>query len=351
MFILQAYFLAKGISVVGDYVCYHHRRRSGNAASTPWEPAFYYKYVRANLDVIERNTTPGPFRDRLLRRVASTEMLSRLAGRKFVAATPERRAALLAEIRSILEDYVPPDFDLQLIPPLRAVAGLARADRLDLLRRARQGGGAGDPDGGRLERRVGRGTRAAARRRRGAPIGRQGDRHRAVRAGRMATAGSRRGRRGHAVRAPRHADADPQRGRADGGRPGRRRHVARDPGRVRPGGGTGRIGVRATARRSRPAVCRGGRVAPRVVAAAPVPPAAARDAEPPAGAGHRRGRAPDAGVRLSPGAVPRARRPTSSGWRPRGGVAASSWCRSARQTGRIGCGARCRRRGATSDGA
>ena len=133
VFILQAYFLAKGISVVGDYVCYHHRRRTGNAASTPWEPAFYYKYVRANLDVIERNTTPGPFRDRLLRRVASTEMLSRLAGRKFVAATPERRAALLAEIRSILEDYVPPDFDQQLIPPLRAVAGLARANRLDLL--------------------------------------------------------------------------------------------------------------------------------------------------------------------------------------------------------------------------
>ena len=133
VFILQAYFLAKGISVVGDYVCYHHRRRSGNAASTPWEPAFYYKYVRANLDVIERNTTPGLFRDRLMRRVANIEMLSRLAGKKFVAATSERRAALLAEIRSILEDYMPPDFDLQLIPPLRAVAGLARADRLDLL--------------------------------------------------------------------------------------------------------------------------------------------------------------------------------------------------------------------------
>ena len=301
VFILQAYFLAKGISVVGDYVCYHHRRRTGNAASTPWEPAFYYKYVRANLDVIERYTTPGPFRDRLLRRVASTEMLSRLAGRKFVAATPERRAALLAEIRSILEDYVPPDFDQQLIPPLRAVAGLARANRLDLLVALAKAGERAIPTAvaSSVEWVEDRGLRlvvdvalpSAAKGIGIEPCEPDGWRLLVPEGVAAVMPSERLGA----------TTADPQCHRADGHGPGRRRHVARDAGGVRPGHGPGRLGVLATARRRGAAVRRGGRVGSPIVAPARVPAAAARDAEPPAGARHRRRRAPAAGVRLSPG--------------------------------------------------
>ncbi len=81
-FVLTAYFLADAISVVGDYVCYHHHRRPdrGNAVSTPWEPAFYYKYVREDLDIIERYTTPGTFRNRLISRFIGVEMITRLSG-------------------------------------------------------------------------------------------------------------------------------------------------------------------------------------------------------------------------------------------------------------------------------
>ena len=235
VFMLQAYFLARGSPSSATTSATTTGAARANAASTPWEPAFYYKYVRANLDVIERNTTPGPFRDRLLRRVASNEMLSRLTGKKFVAATPERRAALLEEIRAILEDYMPPDFDQQLIPPLRAVAGARPGGPPRPPRRARQGGGAGDPDGVAASVKwvddAGCGSSSTW-----PSVGRQGDRHRAARAGRMATAGSRRRRRGHAVRARSTRRRRSAVSSSDGDRQGRRRHVARDSGRLLPAG-------------------------------------------------------------------------------------------------------------------
>ncbi len=135
IFVLEAYFLAKGISVVGDYVCYHHHRRRDRAglAAQPWEPADYYRSVRENIDVIERYTQPGAFRNRLLHRMVGNEMLKRLSGPLFLSADPRRQQGLLREIRSILVDRIPPIVDETLIPPVRTVAALARADRLDLL--------------------------------------------------------------------------------------------------------------------------------------------------------------------------------------------------------------------------
>jgi poly(ribitol-phosphate) beta-N-acetylglucosaminyltransferase len=135
IFVLEAYFLATGISVVGDYACYHHHRRTDSTglAAQPWEPADYYRSVRDDIRIIERYTEPGAFRNRLLQRIAATEMLKRLCGPMFLRATPERQSGLVREIRSILEDHIPLEVDARLIPPVRVVAALARAGRLDLL--------------------------------------------------------------------------------------------------------------------------------------------------------------------------------------------------------------------------
>ena len=72
---------------------------------------------------------------------SSNEMLKRLSGPLFLSADPRRQQGLLREIRSILDGSHPAHVDETLIPPVRTVAALARADRLDLLVAVGRGGG------------------------------------------------------------------------------------------------------------------------------------------------------------------------------------------------------------------
>ena len=135
VFVVGAYFAATSISVLSDYVCYHHIRRSdrSNAGLRRIEPSGYYGNLREVIGIIEANTKPGPFRDRLLERSARTDLLGRLRERSFLEHPADYRAELYAEIRSVIADHIPTSLDQRLAPQHRVQMALVRADRLDLL--------------------------------------------------------------------------------------------------------------------------------------------------------------------------------------------------------------------------
>ena len=108
---MGAYFAAETISVLSDYVCYYHIRRDdlSNAGLRRPDPKGYYGNLREVIGIIEANTEPGPFRDRLLDRFARTELTGRLRDRAFLNLPSDYREAQFAEIVSVAEDHIPPD--------------------------------------------------------------------------------------------------------------------------------------------------------------------------------------------------------------------------------------------------
>jgi glycosyltransferase involved in cell wall biosynthesis len=135
LFVTQAYFAASLVSVVRDFSCYHHLRRSdaGNAIYTPLEPVSYYGFVRETIEVIEANTTPGPERDDFLERPYLVEMLGRTGLRGFRESAPEHRRLLFSQMRQLLVDAFEEEYDERFGCLVRARAAATRADRLDLV--------------------------------------------------------------------------------------------------------------------------------------------------------------------------------------------------------------------------
>jgi poly(ribitol-phosphate) beta-N-acetylglucosaminyltransferase len=99
----QAYFAAKTVSIVGDYICYHYLKREDgtNAGSARIDPKSYYDNLREVLDVVEANTEPGEFRDSIQRRFYRAEMLSRVGGRTVLKYPPRFRDDVFAEVRRL----------------------------------------------------------------------------------------------------------------------------------------------------------------------------------------------------------------------------------------------------------
>ena len=113
VFVVGAYFAARTISVLSDYVCYYHIRRDdhSNAGLRRPDPKGYYANLREVIGIIEANTERGPLRDRLLVRFARTELTGRLRDRAFLDLPSDYREALFAEILAVAEDHVPPTVD------------------------------------------------------------------------------------------------------------------------------------------------------------------------------------------------------------------------------------------------
>ncbi|HVU91544.1 MAG TPA: glycosyltransferase family A protein, partial [Jatrophihabitans sp.] len=133
VFVVDAYFRAATISVLADYHCYFHvgRPDAGNAAFNRIDPPSYYGYVREVVDLIYAHTSPGPLRDRLLRRPLRQEVLGRLDGAAFLDHPRAYRQALFDECRRLTAECFPPALDAGLSPPQRLRAELLRAGRLD----------------------------------------------------------------------------------------------------------------------------------------------------------------------------------------------------------------------------
>src|SRR3954447_5823880 len=133
VFVVDAYFRAKTISVLADYHCYFHvgRPDAGNAAYNRIDPPSYYGYVREVVEIIYRHTEPGPLRDRCLRRPLRQEVLGRLDGAGLLTRPREHTRSVFDEARAIAVEKLPDGLDAGLSPPQRLRAALLRAGRFE----------------------------------------------------------------------------------------------------------------------------------------------------------------------------------------------------------------------------
>lgn len=137
LFVMEAYFRARTISILASTPCYAWLKNAGSASSSRIDPETYFPHLEAVLDLVERNTEPGALRDTLLRHWYRGKILGRLGGkrmRRYPAAYRERfldAVIPLAQRRfgSSVEDGLP--------LPLRVRSSVLRAGRReDLLRLA-----------------------------------------------------------------------------------------------------------------------------------------------------------------------------------------------------------------------
>ncbi|MFF3628001.1 glycosyltransferase [Streptomyces sp. NPDC002164] len=144
LYMMQAYFPAKAVSILGSYTCYYYSRRDDgkNAGSAKIVPSQYYGNLREVLDVVVANTEPGSFRDLLLRRFYRVEMLGRLSEPSVVKYHPEFLHEMVDAIRPLALDFMGDGVHDGLGPLLRVRSTLLRKDdREGLLRIARFAGG------------------------------------------------------------------------------------------------------------------------------------------------------------------------------------------------------------------
>ncbi|MFE9770820.1 glycosyltransferase family 2 protein [Streptomyces sp. NPDC005931] len=121
VFVVPAYLLARSISVVADYDCYHLVRRDGVAHLTQQapDPEPFYANVRRVLDVVAEHVPPGRGRNDLLYRWLTLEVLGRFNAP--FAELPEGTRALHVKLAGeLLRAYFPPD----LVASLPALARL-----------------------------------------------------------------------------------------------------------------------------------------------------------------------------------------------------------------------------------
>jgi len=113
IFVVHAYFHARGISVLADYPCYHwiHRAEDVNASWRRLDPVGYFENVRQVLDLVDEHTEPGPLRDRMYAHWYRSKMLARVGGGPFVRREPRYRHDLYEEIRRLALERYGPDVD------------------------------------------------------------------------------------------------------------------------------------------------------------------------------------------------------------------------------------------------
>ncbi|WP_231717281.1 glycosyltransferase family 2 protein [Streptomyces paludis] len=140
LYMMQAYFPAKVVSILGNYTCYYYSKRDDgkNAGSTRIVPSGYYGNLREVLEVVVKNTEPGEFRDRLLRRFYRVEMLARLSEPSVLNYEPEFFAEMCDAIQPLARDFMHDGVHNGLGALTRLRSTLLRADdREGLLKAAR----------------------------------------------------------------------------------------------------------------------------------------------------------------------------------------------------------------------
>ena len=133
MMVVPAYFAARNMAILADYPCYHwvNWEGDGNASYAAPDPAGYFADVREVLDLVDAHTEPGGFRDTLYGRWYRGKLLGRLGRNAFLGRPPEHRRAVLAEVRTLMQERFPPRLDAALGANLRMRAALARRDDYD----------------------------------------------------------------------------------------------------------------------------------------------------------------------------------------------------------------------------
>jgi glycosyltransferase involved in cell wall biosynthesis len=142
LYMMETYFPAKVVSILGDYTCYYYSKRDDgkNAGSAKIIPSGYYGNLREVLDVVVANTEPGNFRDGLLRRFYRVEMLGRLSEPSVVKYAPEYLDEMVDAIKGLADDHINDNVHDGLGAVLRIRSNLLRRDQrqglVEIARRA-----------------------------------------------------------------------------------------------------------------------------------------------------------------------------------------------------------------------
>jgi glycosyltransferase involved in cell wall biosynthesis len=128
-FVVSAYLKAHVVSVAADQTYYYlvGRRDGGNnsTGAVDWEE--YFRSLAEAIEVVERHTDPGPFRDRLLRRWLQTEMCGRLSGQRYLNRSSEDVRELFEHAHAVARNHFGPGV-VSLMPPLLQPVGQAVID-------------------------------------------------------------------------------------------------------------------------------------------------------------------------------------------------------------------------------
>lgn len=134
-FVLQAYFAARVISILGSHPCYYWtvRQDRPSASAGLIDPAPYFADLRRVLDLLEERCPSVELRDRLLPHWYGLKVLERIGGAALLEQPEEHRTALLAAVRPLVRERFPERLDPALPFPLRLRSALLRAGREDAL--------------------------------------------------------------------------------------------------------------------------------------------------------------------------------------------------------------------------
>lgn len=133
LYVMQAYFAARKISILASVPCYAWVKHPGSASSSRIDPESYFPHLEAVLDIVEANTEPGRLRDRLLRHWFRGKILKRLSGKRMIRYPAAYRTRLLDVVTPLVEARFGPGVDAGLAFPHRIRAALLRAGRRDEL--------------------------------------------------------------------------------------------------------------------------------------------------------------------------------------------------------------------------
>ena len=131
LFVMQAYFAAKTISILASEPCYAWVKSKGSASAARIDPETYFPHLETVLDLVEANTTPGRTRDTLLRHWYRGKILNRLAPRRMARYPDDYRERFLDTVIPIAQRRFGPGVEAGLPFPLRARSALLRAGRRD----------------------------------------------------------------------------------------------------------------------------------------------------------------------------------------------------------------------------
>jgi glycosyltransferase involved in cell wall biosynthesis len=131
LFVMQAYFAARTISILASEPCYAWVKQPGSASSSRIDPDTYFPHLASVFDLVEANTEPGALRDRLLRHWFRGKILKRLSGRQMLRYPADYRARFLDVVTPLVRERLGPGVDRGLGFPHRVRAALVRADRRD----------------------------------------------------------------------------------------------------------------------------------------------------------------------------------------------------------------------------
>jgi glycosyltransferase involved in cell wall biosynthesis len=130
-FVMEAYFRARTISVLGTYPCCHWMKRPGSYSRNLAEPGHYFAMMRKVLDIVDEHVEPGPVRDRYYTHWYRGKILKRLGEAGFLDAPAEYRRAYYDESRKITAERFGPSVDQWLPVRMRVRSALLRADAYD----------------------------------------------------------------------------------------------------------------------------------------------------------------------------------------------------------------------------